>query len=83
MSVIELTAVAPSLMASLPICECASIRPGVTNLPVPSTMVAPDGICTLAPIAVILPSRITIVPLLMVPFDTVMRVALRIATTEG
>ena len=36
MSVIELTAVAPSLIASLAMCECASMMPGETNLPVPS-----------------------------------------------
>ena len=40
MPVIELTAVAPSLMASLAMCECASMMPGDTNLPVPSTTCA-------------------------------------------
>ena len=34
MPVIELTDVLPSLMASLAMCECASMMPGETNLPV-------------------------------------------------
>jgi hypothetical protein len=81
--VIELTVVAPSLMASLAICECASMMPGDTNLPAASTSVAPAGTCTLGPIAAILPSRSTMVPLLMVPRVTVTSVALRIATTPA
>ena len=62
MPVIELTDVAPSLIASLAMCECASMMPGDTNLPVASMTVAPAGACTLAPSAAILPSRSTMVP---------------------
>ena len=46
MPTIELTDVAPSLIASFAMCECASMMPGETNLPVPSTTSAPAGICT-------------------------------------
>ena len=55
--VIELTVVPPSLMASLAMCECASMMPGDTNCPVVSMTSAPAGTGTLAPTAAILPSR--------------------------
>ena len=44
MPVIELTVVPPSLIASLAMCECASMMPGETNLPVTSMTSAPAGI---------------------------------------
>ena len=40
-----------------PRCECVSMRPGVTNLPVPSITTASAGASTVAPTATILPSR--------------------------
>ena len=84
MPVIELTAVAPSLIASFAMCECASMMPGDTNLPVAvDDLRARRESATLAPTAAILPSRITIVPLLMVPREAVTSVALRMATTPG
>ena len=80
MPTIELTEVPPSLMSSFAMCECASMRPGETNLPVPSTTSAPAGTLTFAPIAVILPSRSTIVPFAIVPLVAVSSVAFRMAT---
>ena len=59
------------------------MMPGETNLPVPSTTSAPAGICTFVPTAAILPSRMTMVPLSIVPRVTVRMVALRMATTPG
>src|SRR6185503_16702509 len=53
----------PSLLASTPgagytpMCECTSIIPGVTYLPVPSITVASGGAVTDVPTAAILPSR--------------------------
>ena len=47
------------------------MRPGVTNLPVASTLSAPAGTATLAPTAAILPSRTSTVPLGMTPRVTV------------
>ena len=47
------------------------MMPGETNLPVPSMTCAPAGIDTFAPTAAILPSRMTMVPLRMVPRDAV------------
>ena len=47
----------PSLTSpSTPVCECASMMPGVTCLPRPSTSSAPAGALRLLPTAVILPS---------------------------
>ena len=43
MPVIELTVVPPSLIASLAMCECASMMPGDTNWPVVSMISAPAG----------------------------------------
>ena len=82
MPVIELTAVAPSLMASL-----RDVRVRVDDARRHELAGAvvhrrARGIATLAPIAAILPSRSTMVPLLIVPArDTVTSVALRMATT--
>lgn len=83
MPVIELTVVPPSLIASLAMCECASMIPGDTNRPVVSTISAPAGIATLAPTAAILPSRSSTVPFGMVPFVTVRTVPPRSATMRG
>src|SRR5688500_8480476 len=83
MLTIDDTTVPPSLMASAAMCECASMMPGDTNLPVPSMTSAPAGTVTLAPSAAIFPSRNTMVPFWMVPFVTVTSVALRMATTPG
>src|SRR5688500_4682261 len=40
-----------------PRCECTSIRPGVTHLPVPSRVTAPAGATSPWPTATISPSR--------------------------
>ena len=69
--VMELTVVPPSLIASLAMCECASMMPGEMNRPVTSTTSAPAGTSTSAPTAAILPSRSRIVPFGMVPLVTV------------
>src|SRR5687767_13124875 len=42
--------------AYTPRCECVSISPGVTYLPVPSTTTASEGAARLAPTATIFPS---------------------------
>ena len=80
--VIELTVVPPSLIASLAMCECASMMPGDTNWPVVSMTSAPGGTATLAPTAAILPSRRITVPFGIVPFVTVSTVPPRSATIE-
>ena len=80
MPVIELTVVPPSLIASLAMCECASMMPGETNCPVASMTSAPAGTATFAPTAAILPSRRTTVPFGIVPFVTVSTVPPRSAT---
>jgi hypothetical protein len=69
--------------AYTPRCECASIRPGVTNLPVPSTTRAPPGAVTLAsaPSASIAPLLRTIAPSVIVWPSAVMIVAWRITMT--
>src|SRR5213080_3269989 len=48
--------------AYTPICECVSITPGVTHLPVPSTTVASLGASTFVPTATIRPLRNRIEP---------------------
>src|SRR5205085_11797664 len=50
--------------AYTPRCECTSITPGVTHLPVPSTTTASAGACTCAPVPTdtIRPSRNRIDP---------------------
>ena len=83
MPVIELTVVPPSLIASLAMCECASMSPGETNWPVVSMISAPAGIETFAPTAAIFPSRRTTVPFGIVPFVTVSTVPPRSATTRA
>ncbi len=81
MPTIELTDVPPSLMSSLAMCEWASMRPGETNLPVPSITSAPAGTATFPPRAAILPFCSTMVPPAMVPCVTVNSVAFLMATT--
>src|SRR5574341_176876 len=66
--------------AYTPRCECVSIRPGVTYLPVPSTTPASAGAVTVAPSAVILPSCSKIEPFGISWPVAVMIVALRIRT---
>ena len=63
MPVIELTVVPPSLIESAPMCECASMMPGVTKRPEASTRSAPAGMAVFGPpTAAILPSRKTTTP---------------------
>ena len=70
----------PSLMPwSIAAWECASIRPGMRYLSVPSITRTPSGISTSLPTAVILPSRTTTVPFSMTAPVMVMTVTLRIA----
>ena len=52
----SLCALTPGL-GYTPRCECTSMMPGVTHLPVPSTRVASAGACSAVPTATILPSR--------------------------
>src|SRR5919108_2376019 len=58
----------PSLLACTPgaaytpMCECVSMTPGVTNLPLPSITTASDGASTEVPTATIFPSRIRMEP---------------------
>ncbi|PYP95479.1 MAG: hypothetical protein DMD34_06690 [Gemmatimonadetes bacterium] len=66
--------------AYTPIWEWSSIRPGVTNFPVPSTTTAPVGTSTFAPTATILPSLNAIEPVGISCPVAVMIVALRITT---
>src|SRR6185503_8137001 len=49
-------------LASMPMCDAASITPGMTYLPAASTISAPAGTVTLAPTATIFPARMTTVP---------------------
>src|SRR5688572_3488696 len=60
-----------------PMCECVSISPGVTYLPVPSMTTASAGAFTVAPISTILPSRRRIDPLRIAGPAAVIMVALR------
>src|SRR5262245_5540312 len=69
----------PPGAAYTPRCECVSMIPGVTNLPVPSITRASGGTVTFAPTATIFPSRRTIVPFWMRGPVAVRIVALRIA----
>ena len=75
MPVIELTVVPPSLIESFAMCEWQSMMPGEMYSPEASMTSAPAGTSTLGPIAAILPSRRTIVPLGIVPLVTVTSVA--------
>src|SRR5262245_50229318 len=59
-------------------CECTSISPGVTYLPVPSMIKASAGDSTEVPTAAIFPSRISTEPFAIVGPAAVMIVALRI-----
>ena len=55
MRTIDVTESEPSLVASLIMCECGSMMPGITHLPVPSITVAPAGAERFFPICAILP----------------------------
>ena len=84
MPVIELTVVPPSLIESFAMCECASMMPGETKRPVTSTTSAPAGTAVSGPpTAAIFPSRMTTVPLRIVPRVTVRTVAPFRATRRG
>src|SRR4051812_41795358 len=61
-----------------PMCECVSMTPGVTYLPVPSMTTASAGASTVAPTATIFPSRTTRAPWGMRGPAAVRIVALRI-----
>src|SRR6266550_1225429 len=66
--------------AYTPRCECSSISPGVTYLPVPSTITASAGASTFSPTATMRPSLKVITPFRISWPVAVMIVALRIAT---
>src|SRR5262245_34998442 len=63
-------------------CECTSISPGVTYLPVPSMIKASAGDSTEVPTAAIFPSRISTEPFAIVGPAAVMIVALRITVVR-
>src|SRR5688500_5555870 len=64
--------------------ECVSMRPGVTNFPVPSMTTASAGASTVAPTAAIFPSRSSTEPLLIDGPAAVRIVAFRMTVTgEG
>src|SRR5262245_69364 len=73
----------PSLTESSALCECASIIPGVTNIPVASMTLAfaPALTSLFLPTAAILPSRIRIEPPSITPCEAVMIVAFLIRTS--
>ena len=61
-------------LAYTPMCECTSMRPGVTQRPFASTMRAPSGAASALPTAWIFPPAISTSPLSMrvpVPVSTV------------
>ena len=55
MRTIDVTESEPSLIASAIECECGSMMPGITNLPVASMTCAPAGAVRFLPICAILP----------------------------
>src|SRR5215510_2641228 len=73
----------PSFTESRALCECASIIPGVTYIPVASMTfaLAPALTSLFFPTAAILPSRIRIEPPSITPCDAVMIVAFLIRTS--
>src|SRR5882672_7165738 len=73
----------PSLTESSALCECASIIPGVTYIPVASMTLAfaPALTSLFLPTAAILPSRIRIEPPSIMPCEAVMTVAFLISTS--
>ena len=76
MPTIDDTDTLPSLTPpSTPMCEWQSMMPGMTYLPAASITVAPLGTETLRPTSAILPLRIRIEPLSIVPCETVRIVA--------
>src|SRR5215213_9127031 len=84
-AVLGLVASLPSLcactpgLAYTPRCECVSMTPGVTNLPVASTTTAPAGASTVCPTAAIFPSTISTWPLGMICPAAVITVPPRIS----
>ncbi|QYO63826.1 pyrroline-5-carboxylate reductase family protein [Leptolyngbya sp. 7M] len=81
MLVIDVTASVPSFIALSIECECASMMPGVTNLPVASITFAPALTGRFLPIRTIFPSRILISVASSVPRAAVSIVAFLITTT--
>src|SRR5215813_13384966 len=73
----------PSLIESSALCECASIIPGVTYIPVASMTLAfaPAFTSLFLPTAAILPSRIRTEPFSITPCEAVMIVAFLIRTS--
>src|SRR5438067_13700776 len=71
----------PSLIESSAVCECASMMPGVTYMPVASMTLAFGPAVTSLPTATILPLRMRIEPFSIVPCDAVIIVALRISVS--
>src|SRR5947209_15387684 len=69
--------------SSSAMCACASMMPGVTTLPPASITFAPAPAFTFGPASANLPLRISTLPLAIVPWVTVMILALRITTSAG
>jgi len=65
-----------------PMCECVSMMPGVTYLPVPSITTASPGALTFAPTAAILPSRSRTLPFRIVGPAAVRMVTLRMSVVR-
>src|SRR5262245_23411490 len=80
---IAVTERVPSLTESSALCECASMMPGVTYIPVASMTLAfaPAWTSLFLPTAAILPSRIRIEPFSITPCEAVMIVAFLIRTS--
>src|SRR5882724_6891178 len=87
MRTIAVTESEPSFtLPSTPVCEWQSMMPGVTNLPVASmTRAFGSRAFTFGPTSAILPSRIRIEPLLIVPCEAVIMVAflIRVSPEAG
>ena len=64
-------------------CECASMMPGETNLPVASTTRAPSGAFRFCPTATIFPPRMSMSVAGSVPCEAVKTVALRMSVSAG
>ena len=79
MRTIDVTESEPSLVASLIPCECGSMIPGITNLPVASYTSAPAGAVRFCPIFEILPFSSSTSVFWSVPRVTVMTVAFLIS----
>src|SRR6266567_3432246 len=85
MRTIAVTESEPSFtLPSTPVCEWQSMMPGVTYLPVASmTRAFGSRAFTFGPTSAILPSRIRIEPLLIVPCEAVIMVAFLIRVSDG